>query len=96
MNGIPIIAWPLFAEQRMNAVVLSDGIRVAIRPKGNENGLVEREEIGRVVRRLIEGDEGRQIRERTKKFKNSADETILEQELSIETLVKLVVCFMKN
>jgi len=69
MNGIPSIAWPLFAEQRMNAVVLSDGIRVAIRPQGNENGLVEKEEIGRVVRRLIEGDEGRQIRERMKKIK---------------------------
>jgi hydroquinone glucosyltransferase len=52
MNGIPIIAWPLFAEQKMNAVLLSDGIRVAIRPKGNENGLVEREEIGEVVTRV--------------------------------------------
>lgn len=96
MNGKPIIAWPLFAEQRMNAVVLSDGIRVAIRPKGNDNGLVEREEIGRVVRRLIEGDEGRKIRERMKKFKNSANETLQEEGLSTETLVQLVVRFMKN
>jgi len=96
MNGMPIIAWPLFAEQRMNAVVLSDGIRVAIRPKGNENGLVEREEISKVVRRLIEGDEGRQIRERMKKFKNSGDETLQEEGLSTETLVQLVDCLLKK
>jgi hydroquinone glucosyltransferase len=92
MNGIPIIAWPLFAEQKMNAVLLSDGIRVAIRPKGNENGLVEREEIGEIVTRVIEGDEGREICERMKKMKNSAYET-LQEGLSIETLVKLVVRF---
>ncbi|KAK2360317.1 hydroquinone glucosyltransferase [Trifolium repens] len=67
MNGIPIIAWPLFAEQKMNAVLLNDGIRVAIRPKGNENGIVEKEEIGEVVTRVIEGDDGREIRERMKK-----------------------------
>ncbi|CAJ2669921.1 unnamed protein product [Trifolium pratense] len=90
MNEIPIIAWPLFAEQKMNAVLLSDGIRVAIRPKGNEIGLVEKEEIGEVVTRVIEGDEGRELRERMKEMKNSAYETFQEG-LSIETLVKLVV-----
>ncbi|MCI39735.1 UDP-glycosyltransferase, partial [Trifolium medium] len=90
--GIPIIAWPLFAEQKMNAVLLSDGIKVAIRPKGNENGLVEREEIGEVVTRVIEANEGRELGERMKEMKNSAYET-LQEGLSIETLVKLVVRF---
>ncbi|KAJ1395405.1 UDP-glycosyltransferase family, conserved site [Sesbania bispinosa] len=42
VQGVPLITWPLFAEQRMNAVVLSDGLKVGLRPRVNENGIVER------------------------------------------------------
>ena len=42
VHGLPIIAWPLFSEQRMIATILADGLKVAIRPKANESGIVER------------------------------------------------------
>lgn len=48
VNGVPLIAWPLYAEQKMNAVMLTEDIKVALRPKANANGLMEREEIARV------------------------------------------------
>ncbi|KAJ9555834.1 hypothetical protein OSB04_010448 [Centaurea solstitialis] len=63
-NGVPMIAWPLFAEQRMNAVNLTDGLGVAYRVKVGENGLVGRDEIEKCVRSLIEGEDG--LKKRTK------------------------------
>ncbi|AES74412.1 glycosyltransferase, putative [Medicago truncatula] len=45
----------------MNAALLSDGLKVAIRPKVNENGIVEREEIAKVVKNLMVGEEGKEI-----------------------------------
>ncbi|GAB4844574.1 hypothetical protein Ancab_037972 [Ancistrocladus abbreviatus] len=37
-------------EQRTNAVLLKEDVKVALRPKASESGLVKREEIGKVVR----------------------------------------------
>ncbi|KAJ1388283.1 UDP-glucuronosyl/UDP-glucosyltransferase [Sesbania bispinosa] len=96
MNGIPLIAWPLFAEQGMNAVTLTDGLRVALRPKANENGLVEREEIAKVIRRLMEGEERREIGRRLQKLKNAAAETMQEEGSSTKTLMHLAVHLMDN
>ncbi|KAE8701238.1 UDP-glycosyltransferase 72E1 [Hibiscus syriacus] len=33
INGVPLIAWPLYAEQRMNATLLAEEVRIAVRPK---------------------------------------------------------------
>jgi hydroquinone glucosyltransferase len=52
VSGLPIIAWPLFAEQRMNAAILADGIKIATRPKiDNVSGVVEKGEIVNVLKR---------------------------------------------
>ena len=50
-----------WAPQKMNAVMLSDELKVALRPKANEKGIVEREEIAKVIRRFMEGEEGKDI-----------------------------------
>lgn len=50
LNGVPLIAWPLYAEQRMNAFMLNQDVKVALRPKADENGVVGREEIEREVK----------------------------------------------
>jgi hydroquinone glucosyltransferase len=58
--GVPIVAWPLHAKQRMNAAVLSsESVGVALRPRAREdNGaVVRREEIVSAVRELMEGAE---------------------------------------
>ncbi|KAG6680451.1 hypothetical protein I3842_13G043600 [Carya illinoinensis] len=49
INGTSLIAWLLYAKQRMNAVYLAEDLKVALRPKANEKGLVDREEIAKVV-----------------------------------------------
>lgn len=88
--GVPIIAWPLFAEQGMNATMLCDGVKVALRPKANESGLVERDEIGKVVRELMDGEEGVEIRKRIEYVKNVANDAIDEMGSSTKALSEVV------
>ncbi|XP_027336070.1 hydroquinone glucosyltransferase-like [Abrus precatorius] len=87
-EGVPLITWPLFAEQRMNAVMLTDGLKVALRPKVNEDGIVEKEEIAKVMKCLMEGEEGKGMRERMRKLKDSAANA-LKDGSSTQTLSQL-------
>ena len=32
-NGVPMIAWPLYAEQKMNATMLTEELKVSVRSK---------------------------------------------------------------
>ncbi|KAF2324505.1 hypothetical protein GH714_014880 [Hevea brasiliensis] len=73
--GVPMIAWPLYAEQKMNATMLAGEVGVAMKPIINveaETCIVGREEIERVVRVLMEGEESKVMRRRAKDLKESA------------------------
>ncbi|GJR98053.1 hydroquinone glucosyltransferase-like protein [Tanacetum coccineum] len=61
VQGVQMIVWPLYAEQKMNALMLTKGLKVSLRDKFNENGIVGRLEISRVVKGLLEGEEGKWI-----------------------------------
>ncbi|TKY70479.1 UDP-glycosyltransferase 72E1 [Spatholobus suberectus] len=52
LNGVPMVAWPLYAEQKMNAFVLSEEAEVAVRV-AEEEGVVRREEVAELVRRVM-------------------------------------------
>ncbi|OMO64333.1 UDP-glucuronosyl/UDP-glucosyltransferase [Corchorus capsularis] len=86
VNGVPLIAWPLYAEQKMNAVMLTEDIKVALRPKPSENGLVCRDEIARVVKGLMEGEEGKGVRNRMKDLKDAAAKVLSEEGSSTKAL----------
>ncbi|KAJ4765719.1 Glycosyltransferase [Rhynchospora pubera] len=78
MHGVPIIAWPLFAEQKQNAVMLSEGAGIALRLEKREDDVVEREEIARKVRELMEGEEGKRVRRKVTELKEAAAEGMKE------------------
>jgi hydroquinone glucosyltransferase len=78
VNGVPLIVWPLYAEQKMNAWMLTKDIKVALRPKASENGLIGREEIANAVRGLMEGEEGKRVRNRMKDLKEAAARVLSE------------------
>lgn len=68
-----MIAWPLYAEQRMNTMMLVEKLGVAVRPTVvAEDGVVGREEIGRVVRLVLEGEEGKVMRGKVAELKDGA------------------------
>ncbi|KAL1353739.1 hypothetical protein AAHE18_06G260900 [Arachis hypogaea] len=52
-NGVPMIAWPLYAEQRMNAMMVDEEIGVGVKVKVGEGALVPREEVERVAKMVM-------------------------------------------
>ncbi|KAI3834644.1 hypothetical protein MKX03_005984 [Papaver bracteatum] len=93
LNGVPMIPWPLFADQHLNATLLSDDIKVAARtqiPPGKE--VIRREEIERMIRLVMEeGDEeGKNLRRRAKELKTSALRAISIGGSSYNSLCQLV------
>ena len=57
--GVPLIVWPLYVEQKRNAQLLVVGLKVALRVKTDESGIVNHMKIAHVAKGLMEGEEGR-------------------------------------
>jgi len=96
VHGVPMIAWPLFAEQRSNAALVSEGLKVALRakmknPRGKSNGVVVKEEIVELIKGVMEeGLEGEEIRRKVKELKKLANCAMMEDGSSTRTIEKLV------
>ncbi|XP_028753508.1 UDP-glycosyltransferase 72E3-like [Neltuma alba] len=90
-NGVPMIAWPLYAEQKMNAAALTEEMGVAVRVKrgGNKAEVVKREEIQRLIRRVMVEEEGVCMRERVKKLQRSAKMALSEAGSSFDSIYQL-------
>ncbi|XP_059443376.1 hydroquinone glucosyltransferase-like [Corylus avellana] len=89
VHGVPLIAWPLYAEQRMNSVLLADDLKVALRVKVNEKGLVERKDIANYARGVIEGEEGKLLKSKMKELKNAAERALSEDGSSAKSLAEV-------
>ncbi|KAL8061787.1 hypothetical protein ABFX02_02G106900 [Erythranthe guttata] len=96
-SGVPMIAWPLYAEQGMNAVMLHEDVRVALRPRVGENGLIVRDEVARVVKGLMEGEaEEKEIRGRIRDLKDAAANSLSENGTSTKFLDELAEKWKRN
>ncbi|KAJ3694601.1 hypothetical protein LUZ60_010081 [Juncus effusus] len=94
-NVVPMIAIPLHAEQRMNAVLPTDDAKVCLRPnKCEQTGLSLRDEIVK-VKSLMEGEEMEKVRERSAEMMEAAVGTLLEGGLSYKAMEE-VVQFLKK
>ncbi|XP_062001577.1 anthocyanidin 3-O-glucosyltransferase 5-like [Rosa rugosa] len=77
LNGLPMIAWPLYAEQKMVATLLVEELKVAIRPKVLPTKAVAgREEIEMLVRKITEQKDGDAMRARAKELKASGEKAL--------------------
>nr|WLF94736.1 UDP-glucosyltransferase UGT88E30 [Astragalus membranaceus] len=72
--GVPMVTWPLYAEQKLNRVILVKEMKVALELNELENGFVSATELGERVKELMELESGKEIRERIYKMKVSAKE----------------------
>ncbi|CAL9079388.1 unnamed protein product [Musa textilis] len=74
------IAWPLSAERArllsaeraMNALMLAEGWKLALRAKEDDDGVVRRGQISAAVRELMEGEGGRVARARVRELREAA------------------------
>ena len=74
--GVPMLAWPLYAEQRMNRVFLVEEMRLAVPMEGYDKKMVESSEVAAKVRWLIESDGGRELRQRTRAAMRLTEEAL--------------------
>lgn len=73
VNGVPVIAWPLHAEQKMDATLLKEEFQVAIRPvKLQSTKMVRRRDTEIMLRKIME-KEREAIRAKVKKLKSSTE-----------------------
>ncbi|GLJ49855.1 hypothetical protein SUGI_1059400 [Cryptomeria japonica] len=75
-SGVPIVAWPVRAEQKTNAFFLVKEIGLGIEPEWGPNWSVGKDEVERAVRELMEGEEGRKVRMRAVELKESVKKAV--------------------
>ncbi|KAL5196531.1 hypothetical protein ABZP36_000043 [Zizania latifolia] len=72
-HGLPLVPWPLYAEQHLNAfeLVADMGVAVPLEVDRKRDNFVEAAELERAVRSLMEGgsEEGRKAREKAAEMK---------------------------
>ncbi|KAF8118253.1 hypothetical protein N665_0005s0021 [Sinapis alba] len=76
IKGVPIVAWPLYAEQWMNATLLTEDISVAIRTSElPSKRVIGREEVATLVRKIMveEDEEGQKVRAKAEEVRASAE-----------------------
>ncbi|CAD5193284.1 unnamed protein product [Musa acuminata subsp. malaccensis] len=96
VHGVPMIAWPLYAEQRMNELMLAEGRKVASRAKEDNDGVVRREQISAAVRELMEREGGRVVLARVRQLQEAAAAKAMVKEAASRNALHEVVAKWKN
>ncbi|CAL5424055.1 unnamed protein product [Camellia sinensis] len=89
MFGVPIIAMPMQIDQPLNAKVVVD-IGVGMEVK-RDNERFEREEVARVIKQVMDQEDGKEVRRKVKELSERMEEKSDEEfDLMMEKLVQLV------
>eukprot|EP01018_Ginkgo_biloba_P015502 Gb_15491 [translate_table: standard] len=76
--GVPVLAVPQWGDQMTNSKYISDVWKIGLRLKKRANGVVGREEVERCVRKVMESEDGVELRNNALKLKALAREAIAE------------------
>ncbi|KAF8696338.1 hypothetical protein HU200_037245 [Digitaria exilis] len=76
MAGLPLLCWPLYAEQRMNKVFIVEEIKVGVEMRGYDEEMVTAEEVESKVRWVMESEGGRALSERALVVKDRAAQAL--------------------
>nr|XP_010913835.2 UDP-glycosyltransferase 90A1-like [Elaeis guineensis] len=98
--GVPLLAWPMIAEQPTNAKFVADELRIGLRIRasdGTRDGLVRREDVERMVRELMLGEKGKEAAENVKSLAEAA-RMAMDGGSSWQALKQMIdgVCGRKN
>ncbi|KAL6845111.1 hypothetical protein ACP4OV_024606 [Aristida adscensionis] len=72
MAGIPMLCWPLYSEQKMNKVFMTEDMGIGVEMEGYATGFIKAEEVEVKVRLVMESEEGRELRTRVERCKKEA------------------------
>ncbi|KAL2921145.1 UDP-glycosyltransferase 88B1 [Bienertia sinuspersici] len=89
--GVPLVAWPLYAEQKFNMISLVEEIGIALPMDGSIDGFVSSREIEKRVKQVMSSKEGYAIRKRVLDLKDKARGSLNEggpSDMALTTLVE--------
>ncbi|KAK8717050.1 hypothetical protein V6N13_044331 [Hibiscus sabdariffa] len=93
--GVPILAWPMLAEQPLNARMVVEEIKVGLRVDSTRNGMkpgfVKWEGLMKMVKELMEGEMGKQVRKRVKEVAEMAKMAVAEESGSSWKTLNLLI-----
>lgn len=76
--GLPLLCWPLYAEQRVNKVHIVEGMKLGVEMRGYNEELVKGVEVEEKVRWVMASEGGNALRERVTAAKVAAAEALKE------------------
>ncbi|KAF5731202.1 putative UDP-glucosyl transferase 88A1 [Tripterygium wilfordii] len=88
--GVPMVAWPLYAEQKLNKALLVEELKLALAMNESKTGFVSATEVEKRVKELMESEEGNSLRERVTAKRNEAMKAMGKGGSSRVALAKLV------
>uniref|UniRef100_A0ACD5VZK7 Uncharacterized protein n=1 Tax=Avena sativa TaxID=4498 RepID=A0ACD5VZK7_AVESA len=86
-SGVPMLCWPMYAEHRMNKVFVVEDMKLGVAMDGYDEVIVKAGEVEAKVRLLMETEQGKEIRERTRLAKQMAADALEAGGSSTEALV---------
>ncbi|KAF9590715.1 hypothetical protein IFM89_036839 [Coptis chinensis] len=92
-ESVPILAWPMMAEQHLNAKMVVEELGVGLRVlaiNGSVRGFVSSECIESMVKELMEGEKGKEVRKKVKELGELARKAVVEGGSSWRTLDELL------
>lgn len=96
-QGVPMVGMPQWTDQITNAKFIEDVWGVGLRTKGDEKGIVRKENLESCLAAIMEGDDkGKEIRENAKRWKLSAREALENggcSDKNIDLFVEDLACF---
>ncbi|KAF8653457.1 hypothetical protein HU200_062200 [Digitaria exilis] len=72
MAGVPLLCWPLYAEQMLNKVLITVAMGIGVELEGYKAGFIKAAEVETKVRLVMESQEGRELRARVVECKKQA------------------------
>ncbi|XP_015879170.3 UDP-glycosyltransferase 90A1-like [Ziziphus jujuba] len=99
--GVPILAWPMMAEQPLNARMVVEEIKVGLRVEtcdGSVRGFVKWEGLKKMVKELMEGELGKEVRKKVKEVAEMARKAMEDGGSSWRALDSLIdkICNCKQ
>ncbi|KAL9164446.1 hypothetical protein ABFS82_06G104800 [Erythranthe guttata] len=88
--GVPMIGWPLYAEQRVNRVFMVEEMKVALPLEEAEDGFVTAAELEKRVRELMDSKTGTEVRRRVTEMKHSAAAAVAKGGSTVVAMEKFI------
>lgn len=88
--GVPMLAWPLYAEQRLNRNYIVEESRVALAVKESDDGFVSADELDERMTELMSTEKGEAVRKRVLVMKGEAAAALSEGGSSCSALAELI------